>query len=57
MERIVDEPRDLRIVVLLMESLKEEQGGPPVVPDPPPFTDVGSQIPKVIAANYSSHPN
>jgi hypothetical protein len=57
LERLANEPRDLQIVVLLMAAMKEEQGEPPVVPDPAPVTDVGSQILKLIAASYSSHPD
>jgi len=57
LDRLANEPRDLQIVALLMTAMKEEQGEAPVVPDPAPVTKVGSQMLKLIAANYSSHPD
>jgi len=35
LERLATEPRDMQIVALLMAAMKEAQGQPPVVPDPP----------------------
>lgn len=57
LERLRDEPRDLKIVGLLMSAMKDEQGDPPVVPEVAPVTEVGSQILKLIAATYADHPD
>jgi hypothetical protein len=49
--------RDREIVLACAAAMEGEQGFPPIVPEAAPFSELGSQVLKLIAATSMDHPD